>query len=96
MTAHDLIADILSRTGTWQDRGMPANTRRVTPEQRQYLLSLIGQDEEGGALKNLGGEDVVWMPSGRNKYIIREHPRGRCFVLEKLSNVVPSGSGLLF
>ncbi len=92
MTAHDLIASIFGRV---QD-GMPGNMRRITRAQLDFLVRLIGEDQEGGAMQASGPGVSAWTPSGRNKYIIREDLRGNRHVLERMANIVPTGVGLLF
>lgn len=92
MTAHDLIADIFRRP---QD-GVAPNMRRITRAQMDYLLSLIGQDEEGGAMQRGTGGSLIWMPSGRNKYVITEDPRGNRHTLTRLQTIAPVAMGSLF
>jgi hypothetical protein len=96
MTAHDLITDIFSRH---QD-GVPGHMRRITRPQLDFLLGLIGEDEEGGAVENVpadaGFRATAWKPSGRNKYIVTEDLRGKRHTLTRLSNLVASGTGCLF
>jgi hypothetical protein len=92
MTAHDLIASIFSRT----QQDLPGNVRRITRAQLDFLLRLIGEDEEGGAVQRGRGGSVVWMPSGRNKYVIAEDLRGNKHTLTRLGNIVASSSGCLF
>jgi hypothetical protein len=93
MTAHELIADIFRRP---QD-GVAANMRIITRAQLDFLASLIGEDEDGGALERGRGLSFIWMPRGRDKYVVTEDPRGgRRHTLLRLSNIVPSGSGSLF
>lgn len=92
MTAHDLIADIFRRP---QD-GVAPNMRRITRPQLDFLLSLIGKDEEGGAVQRGTGGSLVWTPCGRNKYIITEDLRGNRHTLTRLVTLAPVGAGLLF
>ena len=92
MTAHELIASIFLRV---QD-GMPGNARRISRAQLDFLRTLIGEDEQGGAMQTAGPGVAVWTPSGRNKYVIREDLRGDRHVLERLANVVPTGMDRLF
>jgi hypothetical protein len=94
-TAHDLVTDFFARAGPW-NRGLPGNMRSLTRAQLDLLLRLIGEDEEGGALSSGGPGVTVWKPSGRNKYIIREDLRGQRHTVERLANLVASGTGLLF
>jgi hypothetical protein len=93
MTAHDLIDSIFSRP-PWL--GMPGNIRHLTPDQLDFLLKLIGKDEEGGAVQWGTGRSLVWTPSGRHKYIVTEDPGGRKHTLTRLANSVASESGRLF
>jgi hypothetical protein len=93
MTAHDLIDSIFSRP----QEGVAGNMRRITPQQLKYLRDLIDADPEGAAV--IGGSmgSTVWMPSGRNKYIITEDPTGgHKHTLARLNNLRPSDEGMLF
>lgn len=92
MTAHDLIASIFSRV----QGNMPGHRRGISRAQLDFLLRLIGEDEEGGAMKTDGPGRTVWMPAGRHKYVITEDLRGARHTLERLSNLTPTGSGRLF
>ncbi len=95
MAAHDFIGSIFGRTGPW-NAGLGANVRAITPRQLAKLRELIGQDEEGSALVSDGPGKTVWMPSGRDKYVIVEDPGGRKHTIERKSNLVPCGMGRLF
>ncbi len=92
MTAHDLITSIFSRP----QQGVAGNMRRITRAQLDFLVGLIGEDEEGGAMQRGLGGSMVWMPSGRNKYVITEDLRGNRHTITRLANIVPSGIGRLF
>jgi hypothetical protein len=92
MTAHDLIDSIFRRH---QD-GIAGNMRRITRPQLDFLLRLIGEDEEGGAVASDGPGVLVWMPSGRHKYVITEDPRGDRHTLDRRSNLIATPSGMLF
>ena len=92
MTAFDLIDSIFSRH---QD-GVPGNMRRVSREQLNYLRDLIGADPEGAAVTKGTAGSVVWMPSGRNKYVLTEDLIGKKHTLTRLSNIVASETGRLF
>jgi hypothetical protein len=92
MTAHDLIADIFSRT----QGGVEGNMRRITRAQLDLLVELIGEDEDGGAVQRGMGGSFVWMPAGRQKYIITEDARGGRHTLMRLANIRASASGSLF
>jgi len=93
VTAHDLIYSIFSRPA----RGVEGNTRYISLEQLDYLVDLIGRDEGGGAVQRGRGKSLVWMPSGRDKYLVTEDPTGgKKHTLTRLSNIVPSGMGSLF
>lgn len=92
MTAHDFLAQIFSRPSF----GLASNMRRLTAAQLDLLARLIGEDEEGGAVDRGLGGSFTWLPSGRNKYVIAEDPRGRGGTVERLSNLRPSGCGRLF
>jgi hypothetical protein len=92
-TAHDLIESIFSRV-QWN---MPANVRRITVDQLKWLRDLIGRDPEGGAVTGGSMNSLVWMPSGRHKYVITEDPTGGTkHTLARLSNLVASDEGRLF
>jgi hypothetical protein len=92
MTAHDLISDIFSRVQS----GVPGNERCITRAQLDFLVRLIGEDEEGGAMRSDGPGVSVWTPSGRNKYIITEDLSGRRHRLTRLSALAPVAAGRLF
>lgn len=92
MTAHELIGSIFSRV---QD-GVAPNMRRITRAQLDYLLTLIGRDEDGGAMKRGDGGSIIWMPTGRNKYVITEDPRGNRHTLTRLIALAPVDAGRLF
>ncbi len=93
MTAYELIDSIFARV---QPR-MPGNERRITRRQLDWLRDLIGADSEGGAVRSGGPGSLVWMPSGRTKYVITEDPTGgEKHTLAKLMNLTASGEGRLF
>jgi hypothetical protein len=93
MTAHELIADIFKRA----QPGICANMRIITRAQLDYLASLIGEDEARGSMERGRDLSFVWTPSGRDKYVVTEDPRGgRRHTLMRLSNIVASASGRLF
>jgi hypothetical protein len=92
MTARDLIADIFSRP----QRGVAGNMRRITRRQLDYLVGLIGEEQESGAVQRGAGASLVWMPGGREKYVITEDARGDRHTLTRLANVVSGGTGSLF
>ena len=93
MTAYDLIDSIFARPA----RGVDGSSRRITTAQLDYLIDLIGRDEEGAAIQRGRGKSLVWMPSGRNKYVVTEDPTGGDkHTLARLANFVPSGQGRLF
>ena len=92
MTAHQLIDSIFSRPQMW----LPGNMRRITPAQLDFLVNLIDEDEEGGAIEKGSGRSLVWMPSGRHKYVITEDAKGGKHTLTRMSNLVASASGRLF
>lgn len=93
MTAYELIDSIFARV----QPGMPGNERRITRRQLDWLRDLIGADPEGGAVRSGGPGSLVWMPSGRTKYIITEDPTGGDkHTLVKLANLTPSAEGRLF
>lgn len=92
MTAHELIDSIFRRA----QAGMPGNQRVITPAQLGYLRDLIGQDSEGGAVVRQGAFRMIWMPRGRQKYVLAEDPHGRRHTIEVLADLKPSGEGRLF
>ena len=92
MTAHELIGSIFSRPQMW----LPGNMRRITPAQLDFLVNLIDEDEEGGAVEKGSGRSLVWMPSGRHKYVITEDLSGKKHMITRMSNLVASASGRLF
>lgn len=93
MTAHQLIDSIFRRG----QMGVPGNQRRITADQFKYLRDLIGQDEEGSAVRFAADGSLTWMPSGRNKYVIAPPPMGaKVGMLTRLSNLRASDAGSLF
>jgi hypothetical protein len=92
MTAHDLIDSIFSRP----QLGLAGNMRRITPAQLKYLRDLIGQDPEGASVCPGAANSLVWMPSGRWKYVLTEDPIGNKHTLTRLGNLVASEAGRLF
>lgn len=92
MTAHDLITDIFSRP----QRGVAGNMRRITRRQLDYLVGLIGKDQDGDAVRHGTDGGLVWMPPGPEKYVITEDARGDRHTLTRLANIIPSGMGSLF
>jgi hypothetical protein len=93
VTAHDLI-DSIFRRPAWKDE--PGNLRHVTRAQLDYLRRLIDANPEGGAVMRGMGDSLVWMPMGRDKYVLTEDPRGNKHTLMRLANIVPSEAGRLF
>lgn len=92
MTAHDFIDQLFSRP-SW---GLPGNMRHVTQPQLELLRRLIGEDEEGGALHPGMNGGFIWMPRGRNKYIVAVDLGGRKRTIARLGNIVASDAGRLF
>ncbi len=95
MSAHSFIDELYQRDGYW-NRGLTAEKRRITPGQYAKLLDLIGRDEDGGALTKGMGGSLVWMPRGRNKWVITEELGGKSYVLTKMMSLAASDSGRLF
>jgi hypothetical protein len=93
MVARDLIESIFSRPA-W--RGTPGNVRRITRDQLVYLRNLIEADPEAEAVKRGAPGSLVWMPSGRYKFVLTEDLIGDKHTLTKLSNIVASKTGMLF
>lgn len=93
MTAHELIAGIFSRP----QQGVSSNLRFVTERQFNYLKDLIGMDEEGAAaVQNGMNGGLVWMPSGRVKYVLSYDPGSGKRSITKLGVLHPTGEGRLF
>jgi len=93
MTAFDLIDSIFSRPAFGVAQG---NIRSISDRQYAKLRELIGEDPEGGAVTTGTGGSLVWMPSGRHKYILTEDLRTGKHTLTRLSNIIASESGRLF
>jgi len=93
MTPFDLIDSIFSRA-PW--RGMSGNQRHITRDQLVYLRDLIDADPEAAKVKRGAPGSLVWMPSGRHKYILTEDLIGEKHTLTRLSNIAASGMGSLF
>jgi hypothetical protein len=92
VTAHDLIDSIFARP----QAGLAGNIRSVTIMQLGYLRDLIGQDPEGGAIRAGAPGCMIWMPSGRWKYILAEDSIGNKHTLTRMGTLKPSGAGELF
>jgi hypothetical protein len=94
MTAHDLIDSIFSRP----QQSVAGNIRYISEDQRKFLTDLIGQDSEGGSVTRGAGGSLVWVPSGRHKYVLTENVTiGRKpHTLMRLSNIIASETGRLF
>lgn len=92
MTAHEFIRQLFERPGY----GCASNMRRLTPRQLELLVELIGQDSEGGAVQRGMNGSFVWMPSGREKYVVTRDPQGRKHTLMRLPNLVSADSPRLF
>lgn len=92
MTAFDLIDSIFSRVQT----GVAGHQRRISPEQLEYLKSLIGQDPEGAAFKPNGPGEWIWAPSGRNKYLLTDGTYGKKRMLTRMSSINATAMGRLF
>lgn len=92
MTAHDFIAQLYSRV----QMHVAGNVRYVTAAQFELLRRLIDEDEEGGAVKGGMNGGLVWMPSGRWKYVLSHDPATGRHSLTKLGNGTPSDAGTLF
>jgi len=96
MTAHELIRDIFSR----YQAGVPGNARCVTRPQLELLRKLIAEDAEGRAVESTAADPgysaTVWLPSGRNKYILTEDLHGKRHRLTRLANLVRTDMGRLF
>lgn len=76
---------------------MEGNVRRLTPRQLAELRRLIDIDPECGAVKRGAPGSLIWMPSGRHKYVITEDTTGGDkHTLTRLSNIGASGCGSLF
>jgi hypothetical protein len=91
-TAHDLIGDFFSRP----QANIESNKRYITPAQWKFLVDLIGQDPEGSAIENGANGGLVWMPSGRWKYVLSQNPDGTRKTLTRLNAGRPVDAGRLF
>ena len=93
MTAHGLIASIFGRV----QPGMQGHVRRISRRQLDWLRDLIGADEEGGAVRPGDAPgSLIWMPSGRWKYVLTEDRIGDKHTLTRLTTLRPTGAGRLF
>jgi hypothetical protein len=92
MTAHDFIAQLYSRVQS----NVSGNMRYITGPQFELLRKLINEDEEGGAVKNGLNGGLVWMPSGRWKYVLSYDPGSGRRSITRLGNTTPSAAGTLF
>lgn len=92
MTAFDLIDSIFARV----QLGTPGHQRRITQQQYDYLRGLIEEDPEGSAFRAHGPGEMIWMPSGRTKYILSEEGPGRKRMLTKMGSLQASAMGRLF
>jgi hypothetical protein len=92
MTAHDFIAQLFGRVQT----GVASNMRYVTAPQFDLLEKLIGQDEEGGAVRRGINGSFTWMPSGRWKYVLSNDPGSGRRSIMRLMSPTPTGAGRLF
>ena len=92
MTAHELIRQWFARP----QNNVASNVRYITVPQIDLLWKLIGQDEEGAAVRRGLGRSFVWTPSGRDKYVVTEGPQGRRNTITRLANIVASDAGRLF
>lgn len=92
MTAHDLIAQWYGKA----QQGVAGNMRYITVAQLDLLRKLIDEDPEGGALQPGRGRSFIWLPMGRDKYVVTEGEGGRRNNITRLANLEPSGEGRLF
>jgi hypothetical protein len=92
VTAHDLILDLFSRPQS----GVASNMRFITERQFNWLKDLIGADDEGSAVTGGMNGGLVWMPSGRWKYVLTFEPGSGKRSIMKLASVAPSAAGSLF
>lgn len=92
MTAHGFIEQLFARPS----RNLPGHMRPLTGPQLALLRELIGQDEEGSATARGESGALVWMPSGRWKYVLSEDPLGRRHTITRLGNLRASAAGSLF
>ncbi|MBS1803497.1 MAG: hypothetical protein JST28_09020 [Acidobacteria bacterium] len=92
MTAFQLISDIFARP----QKNVAANMRFITERQFNWLVDLIGADEEGSAVTNGLNGGLVWMPSGRWKYVLSYEPSIEKRSIMKLANIKASPAGTLF
>lgn len=93
MTAHQLIDSIFSQVHA----GLPANTRRITQGQFDFLLDLIRKSAHAAAIENGEGGSVVWTPSGGVGYVFTAPPPGRkTGTLKRVRTELPVGMARLF
>jgi len=94
MSAHGFIAEIFSRVQT----GVAGNMRFLTKAQFDRIVQEIGQDPECGSVKNGLNGGLVWMPSGRWKYVLAHEPGSKCdrYAITKLGAPAETRAGSLF
>lgn len=94
MSAHGFIQELFARPQT----NIASNVRFMTERQFAKLRELIGQDEEGAAVKPGMNGGLAWMPSGRWKYVLSVDMRGSRTIrtLTRLASIEPSSAGTLF
>jgi hypothetical protein len=92
MNAHDFITELFGR----MQAGVASNMRYVTQPQFELLETLIGKDEEGGAIARGMNGGFTWMPSGRWKYVLSHDPRSGRRSIMRLMSPTPTGAGRLF
>lgn len=69
MNARKLVDSIFRR----DQPGVPADTRRITREQYDYLRDLIVEEEKHGTVEYALDGSIVWTAPGGERYTLREN-----------------------
>lgn len=94
MIAIEFIDQLFSRPRFGGD--LAGESRRLTRPQFDLLLTLIGENEQAGAVHPGLGRSCVWAPTGRYKYVITEDAGRDRHTIIRLSNFSAASSGMLF
>lgn len=99
MTPTDLVAQWFAK----YQQGVAGNVRFITLAQIDLLRQLAEQQDEFAqscgelsAIQRGHGRSFVWMPKGRDKYVITAAQDGRRNTITRLANIGASGAGKLF
>lgn len=90
MTALDLVHSIFGRA----QGGVPGNQRIITPAQLSLLRKLL--DEDGERVTADGPGRQMWLPAGRDKYVLAEDLGGKRHTLTRYASVQETQPGRLF